>query len=56
MISAEFAQIVAAAVCDTPAKVKQTITSYADIGVDQISFNPATDDLDEVKRLADIVC
>jgi hypothetical protein len=35
--------------------VKETISSFADIGVDEISFNTGTDDVDEVKRLASIV-
>lgn len=51
----EFAGIVAGAVCDSPAKVRETISSFADIGVNEISFNAGTDDIDEVKRLADIV-
>lgn len=54
-VSGEFADIVAGAVCDSPAKVKETISSFADIGVDEISFNTGTDDVDEVKRLADVV-
>lgn len=54
-VSGDFAQIVAGAVCDSPAKVKETISSFADIGVDEISFNPGTDDVDEIKRLADAV-
>ena len=54
-VSAEFAEIAAGAVCDSPAKVKATISSFADIGVDEISFNTGTDDVDEVKRLADTV-
>lgn len=53
--SGEFANIVTGAVCDSPSKVKAAISSFADIGVDEISFNSATDDVDEVKRLADIV-
>lgn len=52
-VSGDFAQIVAGAVCDSPAKVKDAISSFADIGVDEISFNPGTDDVDEIKRLAD---
>lgn len=51
----QFAKMVADAVCDTPAKVKEKIASFADLGVDEISFNTGTDDLDDVKRLADIV-
>jgi alkanesulfonate monooxygenase SsuD/methylene tetrahydromethanopterin reductase-like flavin-dependent oxidoreductase (luciferase family) len=55
LVSGEFAGIVAGAVCDSPAKVKESISSFADAGIDEIAFNPATDDLDEVKRLADVV-
>lgn len=51
----DFARLVSGAVCDSPAAVRDLISAYADIGADEISFNPATDDLDEVKRLADIV-
>jgi alkanesulfonate monooxygenase SsuD/methylene tetrahydromethanopterin reductase-like flavin-dependent oxidoreductase (luciferase family) len=54
-VSREFADIAAGAVCDSPAKVKETIASFADIGVDEISFNTGTDDVDEVTRLASIV-
>jgi alkanesulfonate monooxygenase SsuD/methylene tetrahydromethanopterin reductase-like flavin-dependent oxidoreductase (luciferase family) len=54
-VSGEFAAIVNGAVCDSPARVREAISSFADIGVDEISFNTGTDDLDEVKRLADIV-
>ena len=54
-VTPEFADIVAGAVCDTPAKVKETISAYADLGVDGISFNPGTDDIDEVRRLAEAV-
>jgi alkanesulfonate monooxygenase SsuD/methylene tetrahydromethanopterin reductase-like flavin-dependent oxidoreductase (luciferase family) len=35
--------------------IVQSITQYTDLGVDEIIFIPATDDLDEVTRLADIV-
>src|ERR1700722_3889146 len=51
----EFAGVATGALCDSPAKVKETISSFADIGVDEISFNSGTDDVDEIKRLADIV-
>jgi hypothetical protein len=37
------------------AKVKEAISSFAAMGVDEISFNTGTDDVDEVRRLADIV-
>lgn len=54
-VAPDFAKIVVGALCDSPVKVKETISSFADLGVDEISFNTGTDDLDEVKRLADIV-
>ncbi|MFK8844209.1 LLM class flavin-dependent oxidoreductase [Streptomyces sp. Ac-502] len=38
----------------TRATIEQTITEYTDLGIDEIIFIPATDDLDEVTRLADI--
>jgi alkanesulfonate monooxygenase SsuD/methylene tetrahydromethanopterin reductase-like flavin-dependent oxidoreductase (luciferase family) len=55
VVSGEFAGIAAGAVCGSPAEVREKISSFADIGVDEIAFNTGTDDLDEVKRLADIV-
>jgi alkanesulfonate monooxygenase SsuD/methylene tetrahydromethanopterin reductase-like flavin-dependent oxidoreductase (luciferase family) len=51
----EFAEIVAGAVCDTPAKLKETISAYSDLGVDEISFNSGTDDIDDVRRLAEAI-
>ena len=54
-VGGEIVGTIAGAVCDSPAKVREAISSYADIGVDEISFNPGTDDPDEVKRLADVV-
>jgi alkanesulfonate monooxygenase SsuD/methylene tetrahydromethanopterin reductase-like flavin-dependent oxidoreductase (luciferase family) len=54
-VAPEFAEIVTAALCDSPAKLKETVSSFADLGVDEISFNTGTDDLDDVRRLADIV-
>jgi alkanesulfonate monooxygenase SsuD/methylene tetrahydromethanopterin reductase-like flavin-dependent oxidoreductase (luciferase family) len=54
-VTPEFTAIVTGAVCDSPAKVKQTISSFADLGIDEISFYTGTDDLDDVKRLADTV-
>ncbi len=35
--------------------IEQSITQYTDLGIDEIIFVPAADDLDEVTRLADIV-
>ncbi|WP_405163114.1 LLM class flavin-dependent oxidoreductase [Nocardia sp. NBC_01499] len=44
-----------AVLCTTPTMIKQSIADYTDLGIDEIIFVPATDDLDEVTRLADIV-
>jgi alkanesulfonate monooxygenase SsuD/methylene tetrahydromethanopterin reductase-like flavin-dependent oxidoreductase (luciferase family) len=39
----------------TQAAVRQVITEYTDLGLDEVILVPATDDLDDVDRLADIV-
>lgn len=54
-VSGDFADIVVGAVCDTPEKVKATISAFGDLGVDALVFNSGTDDIDDVKRLAEIV-
>ena len=51
----EVASMVAAAVCTSPAMVTDAISSFADIGADDVIFNTGTDNVDDVKRLADIV-
>ncbi|MEG8181521.1 LLM class flavin-dependent oxidoreductase [Nocardia terpenica] len=51
----EMATQVTAAVCDSPAKLKEALSSFADIGATDIVFNPATDDIDDIARLADVV-
>ncbi|MFG2227332.1 LLM class flavin-dependent oxidoreductase [Streptomyces sp. NPDC048644] len=38
----------------TPETIERSITQYTDLGIDEIIFVPATDDLDEVTRLADL--
>ena len=35
--------------------VKQAVNDFAEIGADELIFNPTVDDLDEVERLAEIV-
>jgi hypothetical protein len=35
--------------------VTDAISSFADIGADDVIFNTGTDNVDDVKRLADIV-
>jgi alkanesulfonate monooxygenase SsuD/methylene tetrahydromethanopterin reductase-like flavin-dependent oxidoreductase (luciferase family) len=39
----------------TRARIRQVIDEYTDLGLDEVIFVPATDDLDDVTRLADIV-
>jgi alkanesulfonate monooxygenase SsuD/methylene tetrahydromethanopterin reductase-like flavin-dependent oxidoreductase (luciferase family) len=51
----DFVDIVVGGVADTAAKVRETVKQYDDLGVDEVIFNPATDDLTEVTRLAEIV-
>ncbi|KZM71333.1 LLM class flavin-dependent oxidoreductase [Nocardia terpenica] len=40
--------------CTTPEMINRSIADYTDLGIDELIFVPATDDLDEVARLADI--
>ena len=50
------ADIAANAVLHTTREtIEHSVARYADIGVDEMIFLPATDDLDDVARLADIV-
>jgi alkanesulfonate monooxygenase SsuD/methylene tetrahydromethanopterin reductase-like flavin-dependent oxidoreductase (luciferase family) len=51
----DIANTVAGAVCDSAATVQAAISSFADIGTDEVIFNPGTDDPDDIARLADIV-
>jgi hypothetical protein len=45
----------AGAVCGSADEVKAFVDSFTAIGVDEIIFTPATDEVDEVSRLAEIV-
>lgn len=51
----EFADAVISGVCDSPAMIRQRLVDLTDIGVEEVMFNAGTDDIDEIKRLADIV-
>jgi alkanesulfonate monooxygenase SsuD/methylene tetrahydromethanopterin reductase-like flavin-dependent oxidoreductase (luciferase family) len=51
----DFADLVASAVCDTPQKVRETVASFKGIGAADLIFHASTDDVDDIKRLADIV-
>jgi hypothetical protein len=35
--------------------VTRTLADYEELGVDEVIFDPGTDDIDEVARLAEIV-
>jgi hypothetical protein len=49
------ADMAAGAVCGSAEEIKVFIDAFGAIGVDEIMFNPVTDDVDEVARLAEIV-
>jgi hypothetical protein len=51
----ETANMVAGLVCGSADDVNAVVDSFARIGADDIIFTPATDDPDDVKRLAEIV-
>jgi alkanesulfonate monooxygenase SsuD/methylene tetrahydromethanopterin reductase-like flavin-dependent oxidoreductase (luciferase family) len=55
VFAGEFADLVAANVAGTAEAVKAMVASFEEIGADELIFNPTTDDVDEVSRLADIV-
>ena len=50
----DMAHTIAGAVCDSAATVEAAISSFADIGADELIFNPGTDDPEDVTRLAEI--
>ncbi|GAB2505893.1 hypothetical protein [Nocardia heshunensis] len=45
----------ASGVNSTSDALRETVRIYTDLGVDELIFNPATDHLDDVRRLADAV-
>ena len=51
----ETAALIANAVCGSADELKEFMASFEDLGADEMVFNPATDDPDEIKRLADLV-
>jgi alkanesulfonate monooxygenase SsuD/methylene tetrahydromethanopterin reductase-like flavin-dependent oxidoreductase (luciferase family) len=51
----EIASMIAGGVRDSAQAVKDTVKTYSDLGADEIIFNPATDDINEVARLAEAV-
>lgn len=51
----DFAKRIADGVSRTAEQIRETIASFAAIGTDELIYHPATDDPDEVERLAEIV-
>jgi alkanesulfonate monooxygenase SsuD/methylene tetrahydromethanopterin reductase-like flavin-dependent oxidoreductase (luciferase family) len=49
----EHASIMTQDIPTTPAAVKATVTAFADIGTDHLIFLPGTDNIDDLRRLAD---
>lgn len=54
-ISPEVADFITSGVSAGADAVKTTVESFAEIGTDELIFNPALDDIGEVERLAEIV-
>lgn len=50
-----FATLVTDNVAGTAADVQRIVSSFEDIGVDELVFNSGTDDIDDIARLADAV-
>jgi alkanesulfonate monooxygenase SsuD/methylene tetrahydromethanopterin reductase-like flavin-dependent oxidoreductase (luciferase family) len=48
------ADFIASGVRTTPEEVREAIKGFADLGADELIFNPATDNLDDIARLAEI--
>jgi len=49
------ADFVASGVRTTPEAVRDAVKGFADLGADELIFNPATDELDDIARLAELV-
>ena len=54
-MSEETAAMAAGAVCGSADEIRAFVDSFAALDLDEIVFNPATDDIDDVNHLADIV-
>jgi alkanesulfonate monooxygenase SsuD/methylene tetrahydromethanopterin reductase-like flavin-dependent oxidoreductase (luciferase family) len=50
-----FADLVSANLNGTADAVRATVAGFADLGADELIFNPGTDDIDDIERLANIV-
>jgi alkanesulfonate monooxygenase SsuD/methylene tetrahydromethanopterin reductase-like flavin-dependent oxidoreductase (luciferase family) len=51
----EGAGFIASGVRTTPEAVRDAVKAFGDLGADELIFNPATDELDDIARLADLV-
>ncbi|ANN16658.1 MmcJ protein [Amycolatopsis orientalis] len=54
-MGAESAEFIASGVRTTPEAVRDAVKAFGDIGADELIFNPATDELDDIARLAELV-
>ncbi|GAA3430871.1 LLM class flavin-dependent oxidoreductase [Kutzneria kofuensis] len=51
----DYAEQVATGMSDSAEALRAVVASFSDLGTDEFIFNPGTDDLDEIERLAEIV-
>ncbi|MFF0345197.1 LLM class flavin-dependent oxidoreductase [Kribbella sp. NPDC004875] len=51
----EFTDLVVGTLSDTPEAVRTVVKAFADIGADELILNSATDEIDDVHRLAELV-
>ncbi|MFE0025757.1 LLM class flavin-dependent oxidoreductase [Amycolatopsis sp. NPDC059021] len=51
----DMADFIASGVRTTPEEVRDAVKAFGDIGADELIFNPATENLDDLARLADLV-
>ncbi len=51
----DFADLVAGSLRTTPEAMRDAVKAFGDLGADELIFNPTTDDLDDVARLAEVV-
>jgi len=51
----EIARRITGGIAAGPARVRDTVAAFADIGADELIFNPTVGDPDEITRLAHIV-
>ena len=51
----EFADLVAGSLRTTPEAMRDAVKAFGDLGADELIFNPTTDNLDDVARLAEVV-